>query len=112
MNQPPTAPPKATIRREPRAARVAPTLSTARWIDRAACLTADPAIFFPERHESDAEAKQYRASCPVRDRCRDYALAAREEFGVWGGLNQDERTAILNEADGDEESGNPVGGAA
>jgi WhiB family transcriptional regulator, redox-sensing transcriptional regulator len=112
MNQHPTPPPKATTRRGTRTARVAPALSIARWIDRAACLTADPAIFFPERHESDAEAKQYCAGCPVRERCRDYALAAREEFGVWGGLNEDERTAILNEVDGDEETGNPVGGAA
>jgi WhiB family transcriptional regulator, redox-sensing transcriptional regulator len=111
MNQHPT-PPKATTRRGTRMTRVPPAPSITRWIDRAACVTADPAIFFPEGHESDAEAKQVCAGCPVRDRCRDYALAAREEFGVWGGLSEDERTAILSEADKREETGNPVGGAA
>jgi WhiB family transcriptional regulator, redox-sensing transcriptional regulator len=112
MNQHPTPPRTAPARRGTRTARVPPALSIARWIDQAACLTADPAIFFPEGHESDAEAKQYCAGCPVLDCCRDYALATREEFGVWGGLNEDERTAILNQADGPEETGTPPGSAA
>ena len=112
MNQHPTAPHQATTRRGTRATRVPPALPIARWIDRAACVTADAAIFFPEGHESDAEAKQVCAGCPVRDRCRDYALAAREESGVWGGLSEDERTALLGEADKREETGNPVGGTA
>jgi WhiB family transcriptional regulator, redox-sensing transcriptional regulator len=89
-----------------------PRVAITDWIEEAACAAADPEVFFTTDPESDAEAKRYCASCRVHDECRDYALAADEEFGVWGGLNEDERTAILNEADGDEETGNPVGGAA
>lgn len=29
--------------------------------------------------------------CPVLERCRDLALATREEFGVWGGLSERDR---------------------
>jgi WhiB family redox-sensing transcriptional regulator len=112
MSQRPTATRKATTRRGTRTYLVPPALSIDRWIDSAACVSADPAIFFPEGDQSDTEAKQCCASCPVRARCRDYALAAREEFGVWGGLSEDERKAILNEADRREGAGTPVGGVA
>jgi WhiB family redox-sensing transcriptional regulator len=112
MNQHPTATRKATTRRGTRVHLAPPALSIDRWIDSAACASADPAIFFPGGDQSDTEAKQCCASCPVRDRCRDYALAAREEFGVWGGLSEDERKAILNEADRREGAGTPVGGVA
>jgi Transcription factor WhiB len=91
MNQHPTAPLTATTRRGTRTTRVPPARSIARWIDRAACVTADAAIFFPEGHESDAEAKQHCAGCLVRDRCRDYALAAREEFGLRSALEMASR---------------------
>lgn len=112
MNQHPTATCKATTRRGTRTHLVSPALSIDRWTDSAACVSADPAIFFPEGDQSDTEAKQCCARCPVRDRCRDYALTAREEFGVWGGLSEDERKAILNEADRRMEAGTPVGGVA
>ncbi len=83
----------------------------ASWVDRAACAAADPEIFFPVSGESDAAAKQYCASCPVRDDCRDYALAAGEESGIWGGLNEAERRAILAKAKR-AQAGQPLGGAA
>jgi WhiB family transcriptional regulator, redox-sensing transcriptional regulator len=112
MNQHPTATRKATTRRGTRTHLVPPALSIGQWTGSAACVSADPAIFFPDGDQSGTEAKQCCASCPVRDRCRDYALAAREEFGVWGGLSEDERKAILNEADRRTEAGKPLGGVA
>jgi WhiB family redox-sensing transcriptional regulator len=65
---------------------------------QAACATADPEIFFTAGAESDAAAKQYCTACPVRNSCSDYALAAREEFGVWGGLTEGERKTLLSKA--------------
>jgi WhiB family redox-sensing transcriptional regulator len=35
------------------------------------------------------------AGCPVRESCLAYALAAREEHGVWGGYSPEERAALL-----------------
>jgi WhiB family redox-sensing transcriptional regulator len=82
------------------------------WISNAACAAADPEAFFPASPESDAKAKQYCASCPVRAECRDYALAAGVECGVWGGLNENERKAIRQEAAQQEPAANAIGGAA
>lgn len=33
-------------------------------------------------------------ACPVRAECLQYALAADERFGVWGGLSETERAGL------------------
>jgi WhiB family transcriptional regulator, redox-sensing transcriptional regulator len=111
MNKPLRAPGKAASRQRGRAAPAPPRVPNADWIEDAACAAADPEVFFPASRESDAEAKEYCAICPVRDECREYALAAGEEFGVWGGLSEDERTATLRDA-GEREQPGRFGGAA
>lgn len=67
------------------------------WPEQAACATADPEIFLPSRRSADAgeEAKAICAGCPVRVECLQYALATRQQWGVWGGLNEHERQAVL-----------------
>jgi len=35
------------------------------------------------------------ASCPVIAACRAHALAVQEPYGIWGGLSEDDRLAIL-----------------
>jgi WhiB family transcriptional regulator, redox-sensing transcriptional regulator len=97
MGKDPTAPRKPHGQR-PRRITEAPAVPVGPWAGRAACTTADPETFFPVGNEPNAAAKQYCARCPVCDSCRDYALAAGEEFGVWGGLNEAERKAILASA--------------
>ena len=79
------------------ALRIAPPTLTG-----AACKGADLNLFFgPDaefvtaRKQREAEAKAICAPCPVRDACLAYALDSRQEYGVWGGLNEDERRAIL-----------------
>ncbi len=32
--------------------------------------------------------------CPVLEQCRRHALAAREPYGVWGGLTEEERREL------------------
>ena len=50
----------------------------------------------------DQNAKQVCKDCPVLLQCRSHALAAREPYGVWGGMSEDERLAFY------EEQGIPV----
>jgi len=73
------------------------------WQLEAACRGADAAYFFAPSHfekrrEKDAReavAKAICMRCPVLVECREYALAIREAHGIWGGLNEMERRALL-----------------
>lgn len=71
--------------RRPRAFIPAP------WVDRAACAGTDPALWFPDTGEHATQARAICAGCPVRTDCRDYAIAAEEQGGIWGGMGRDER---------------------
>ena len=63
--------------------------------DRGACARVDdPDIFFPPRGSNGIEAKRVCATCRVRDECLDYALDYGEKYGIWGGLNREERAAV------------------
>lgn len=66
------------------------------WRERAACRDLDTDLFFPvgEGPEAQAQAdaaKQVCASCPVREECLSFALATRQEAGVFGGMTEEER---------------------
>lgn len=37
-------------------------------------------------------------ACPVQSACLDYALGIREPFGIWGGMTEYERKAMLTTA--------------
>jgi hypothetical protein len=67
---------------------------------RAALCTEDPDLHFPEgttgRHLLQIEdAKAMCRRCPVMLQCQRRALDTREQYGVWGGLSEDERRSIL-----------------
>lgn len=66
------------------------------WVAEAACLGADPEIFFPIRGDNHmlAKAKAICAVCPVKDDCREYALTNFVKHGVWGGTSERERRRI------------------
>jgi WhiB family redox-sensing transcriptional regulator len=68
------------------------------WRDGAACRVADPELFFAAdqerangRNPRVAEAKAVCRSCEVRPDCLKWALDNDERYGVWGGLDEDER---------------------
>ena len=70
-------------------------------LDGAACKGAPLDLFFgPDaefvttRQKREAAAKAICARCPVRLDCLDYALDIDQTYGVWGGLNEDERRAL------------------
>ncbi len=77
------------------------------WQFRAACRGEDAAMFFApnyfeKRHEKDAReerARQYCNTCEVREQCLEYALRIREPHGMWGGLNEAQRRALLRVRD-------------
>jgi len=61
------------------------------WTRRALCAQEDPEVFFPPKGDTGIQAKQICAQCPVHLECLDYAIAADERHGIWGGLNRAER---------------------
>lgn len=70
------------------------------WSKRAACRKEDPELFFPVGQSiaalaQTAEAKRVCARCPVSGECLAWALEARQDTGVWGGLDEDERRSLL-----------------
>ena len=67
------------------------------WRQNAACRGIDPAIFYPPSEEEAEEAKAICAACPVRQACLEYALAARERDGVWGGATERERRRLVRQ---------------
>ena len=76
------------------------------WQRLGACRGMDSAVFFhpdgernPSRSRRTEQAKQVCRSCPVIQECRRFALASREPFGVWGGLGESERRAVLARRD-------------
>lgn len=44
-----------------------------------------------ESKQTQTWIKQICRKCPVKDLCLDYAMAAKEEYGIWGGLTTKER---------------------
>jgi WhiB family transcriptional regulator, redox-sensing transcriptional regulator len=64
------------------------------WRDQAACFGQDTALFFPESDDEAAPALAVCAVCPVRDECREWAIAARQDDGVWGGMTGQQRVRL------------------
>jgi WhiB family redox-sensing transcriptional regulator len=74
------------------------------WRHQAACQGKEAELFFPPgpveprdaRLAREAVAKRICSTCPVRMLCLEYALAVREPYGIWGGLNEYERRRLLS----------------
>lgn len=64
------------------------------WTTRARCRTTDPDDLFVQGAAQN-RAKVVCLGCPVRTECLADALDNRVEFGVWGGMTERERRALL-----------------
>ncbi|WP_405810700.1 WhiB family transcriptional regulator [Streptomyces sp. NBC_00210] len=69
------------------------------WRQDAACVEEDPDLFFPVGSTGPAllqvtEAKSVCGRCPVREQCLEWAIELGQDFGVWGGLDENERRAL------------------
>jgi WhiB family transcriptional regulator, redox-sensing transcriptional regulator len=75
------------------------------WQYRAACRGEDAEMFFAPNYFERKEEKEVRegrakaicARCPVRAECLEYAIRNREPHGIWGGLNESERKALIRQ---------------
>lgn len=64
------------------------------WVLRARCRAADPDTLFV-RGAAQRKAAKICRPCPVRTQCAADALDNRIEYGVWGGLTERQRRALL-----------------
>ena len=72
------------------------------WHESGACRRGPAIDFYPPMHTErkherlarERRAKAVCATCPVRVECLQHAVAVDERYGIWGGLNQDERRSI------------------
>lgn len=71
------------------------------WRDRALCRRSPDwnSSFFPAGTTDPfraitADTKEFCRACPVRLACAQWALTSNMEFGIWGGLDEDERRSI------------------
>ncbi|MFT4289054.1 WhiB family transcriptional regulator [Nocardioides sp.] len=64
------------------------------WAPRAACRTEQPDMLFVRGAEQN-KVKQVCAACPVKTECLAEALDNQIEWGVWGGMTERERRALL-----------------
>ncbi|NNN16124.1 MAG: WhiB family transcriptional regulator [Acidimicrobiaceae bacterium] len=69
------------------------------WREGAKCKDVDPAMFFPVGVTGEAEvqiinAKRYCSDCQVQNLCLEFALRTNQEYGIWGGKDEEERRAI------------------
>ena len=64
------------------------------WVVKGACRSSDPdALFVPGKAQN--RAKAVCLGCPVRTECLSDALDHKVQFGVWGGMTERERRALL-----------------
>jgi len=66
---------------------------------KARCLGIHTDVFFPERdviqfRQDKPLIRRICFSCPIWEQCLEVAFAA-EDFGIWGGLTEKERNAVL-----------------
>ncbi|GAB3265028.1 WhiB family transcriptional regulator [Kineosporia babensis] len=64
------------------------------WATQGACRKSDPDALFVQGAAQN-RAKLVCMSCPVRTECLSDALDHKIEFGVWGGMTERERRALL-----------------
>ncbi|MFF2376438.1 WhiB family transcriptional regulator [Streptomyces xiamenensis] len=64
------------------------------WSKNGICRKTDPDELFVQGAEQN-RAKAVCTGCPVKTECLAYGLDHRIEFGVWGGMTERERRALL-----------------
>ncbi len=80
----------------------APVFSSYEWQNHGACVGEDSYLFFhPEGERGAAGRARDRAAlalcatCSVIAACRQHGLSAQEAYGVWGGLTEGQREALI-----------------
>ena len=66
------------------------------WVSKALCRTTDPDDLFV-RGAAQRKAAVICRHCPVMQECAADALDNQVEYGIWGGLTERQRRAMLKE---------------
>jgi len=82
--------------------RLQPISEAWEWQMHGRCREREGAQFFhPDddlgrisRRLREAAAKRVCSTCPVRRQCATHALTVGEEYGVWGGFSENERSTL------------------
>lgn len=69
--------------------------TTQPWFMKGLCRDRDPDELFVEGQRAQKQARTLCFECPVRIECLAEALDERINFGVWGGMTESERRALL-----------------
>ena len=72
----------------------APRTAAPDWRHDARCRDEDPDTLFVQGAQQ-RDVREVCRSCPVRTECLAHALDNRIRFGVWGGMTERERRALL-----------------
>ena len=59
------------------------------------CKGINPSVFFPEDAAGVRKAQSICRKCPVRFICLEYALEAKETYGIWGGISERGRKRLV-----------------
>lgn len=78
----------------PTLAALSDWLTRAEWTQQALCARRDPDELFVTG-AAQRDAARICAGCPVKTECLADALDSQAEFGVWGGLTERQRRAVL-----------------
>lgn len=75
------------------------------WTEQAGCTTVPLEVFYgtdehPLTRKEKQQAKDLCASCPVRKECLIVSLETNEYWGIWGGLDERERRAMIRQHGG------------
>ena len=70
--------------------------SLGEWHGRGLRVGDDPDVFSLSHGDPGVQARQICAGCAVRDDCLKFAIDA-DEFGIWGGLDREERRSFLRD---------------
>lgn len=65
------------------------------WMSKALCIDMETDIFYNSDRDSNkvVKARETCMKCPVILQCRVHAVESGEKFGIWGGMDGDERKA-------------------
>jgi WhiB family transcriptional regulator, redox-sensing transcriptional regulator len=66
------------------------------WVAKALCTTADPDELFV-RGAAQRKAAVICRHCPVMQQCAADALDNQVEYGIWGGMTERQRRALLKQ---------------
>lgn len=84
-----------TVRRSPNKRRTQPAIpwggEELGWRNMAKCVGEDSDLFLSDKEKERARATIFCSRCVVKEACLEYALESDQAFGIWGGMDNEQR---------------------